>query len=125
MPAVASRLTLFVAVLFALAATVAVTPAASAAPQWAPADAATITPGVQTFTEGSQCTANFIFTDGTDVFIGQAAHCSGLGGSTETNGCLAASHPVGTPVEIDGASRPGIMVYNSWLAMQSRSETRD
>jgi len=97
-------------------------PSATAAPQWAPADSATITPGVQTYTDGAQCTANFIFTDGTDVFIGQAAHCSGTGGQTETNGCDSGSLPLGTEVEVDGASRPGVMVYNSWLAMQTTGE---
>jgi hypothetical protein len=93
------------------------------APNWAPAATATVHPGVQTFTAGAQCTANFVFYDTADVYIGQAAHCSGTGGSTETNGCTAGSLPVGTPVEIDGASRPGTMVYNSWLTMQARGET--
>jgi hypothetical protein len=96
---------------------------ADAAPTWAPAATATVHPGVQTFTDGAQCTANFVFTDGTNVFIGQAAHCSGTGGSTETDGCTSGSLPVGTPVEVSGASRPGTMVYNSWLAMQAAGET--
>jgi hypothetical protein len=96
---------------------------ASATPEWAPADQASVHPGVMTYTDGAQCTANFVFTDGTDVYIGQAAHCSGTGGATETDGCLAGSLPVGTEVEIDGASRPGVMVYNSWLAMQRANET--
>ncbi|HVE73598.1 MAG TPA: serine protease [Mycobacteriales bacterium] len=94
----------------------------AAAEPWAPAATATIKPGVQTFTEGAQCTANFVFTSGTDVFIGQAAHCSGTGGATETDGCLAGSHPINTPVRVTGASRPGTMVYNSWLTMQSVNE---
>ena len=42
-----------------------------------------------------------------NVYIGQAAHCSGTGGATETNGCDSGSLPIGTPVEIDGASQPG------------------
>lgn len=95
---------------------------ASAAPAWAPASTATVHPGVQTSTAGGQCTANFVFTDATDVYIGQAAHCSGTGGQTETNGCDAGSLDVGTPVEVDGASRPGTMVYNSWLTMQDVGE---
>jgi len=95
----------------------------SAAPTWAPPASATIHPGVQMFTNGAQCTANFVFTDSTGtVYIGQAAHCSGTGGDTETNGCTSASLPLGTPVTISGASRPGTMVYNSWLTMQSRGE---
>ncbi len=93
-----------------------------AAPTWAPAASAAIHPGVQTLTEGAQCTANFIFTEGATVYIGQAAHCSGTGGSTETDGCTSASLPVGTPVTVDGASQPGAMVYNSWLTMQAQGE---
>jgi hypothetical protein len=94
-------------------------PAASA---WAPAGQANIHPGVMTFTDGAQCTSNFIFTDAGSVYVGQAAHCSGTGGATETDGCNSGSLPVGTPVEIDGATRPGTMVYNSWLTMQARGE---
>jgi hypothetical protein len=94
-------------------------PSAGSAPVWAPADTATIHPGVQMFTDGAQCTANFIFTQGDAVFIGYAAHCAGTGGATETNGCDAGSLPLGTPVEIDGASQSGTLVYSSWLAMQS------
>jgi hypothetical protein len=96
--------------------------AASAAPTWAPASSAAIHPGVMTFTDGAQCTANFVFFDATDIYIGQAAHCSGTGGATETNGCDSGSLPVGTPVEVDGASQPGTMVYNSWLTMQAKGE---
>jgi hypothetical protein len=94
-----------------------------AAPTWAPASTATIHPGVQTLTEGAQCTANFVFTDGADVFIGQAAHCSGTGGSTETDGCTSGSLPIGTPVTVAGASQPGTLVYNSWITMQAQGET--
>jgi hypothetical protein len=90
---------------------------------WAPAATAAIHPGVQTVTAGGQCTANFVFTDGTKVFIGQAAHCSGTGGNTETNGCDSGSLPLGTPVTVGGASKPGHMVYNSWLTMQALGET--
>jgi hypothetical protein len=94
----------------------------SAALAWAPAPGA-VHPGVQTFTAGAQCTANFIYSDGANTYIGQAAHCSGTGASTETDGCLAESLPDGTPVEVTGASRPGTMVYNSWNAMQAAGET--
>jgi trypsin-like peptidase len=99
----------------------ALAPAAASA--WAPASGAAIHPGVMTFTDGGQCTSNFVFSDGSSVYLGQAAHCSGTGGATETNGCDSGSLPVGTPVEIDGASRPGTMVYNSWLTMQAKGET--
>ncbi|MCW2681308.1 MAG: serine protease [Frankiales bacterium] len=95
---------------------------APAVPAGAAHSGATIHPGVQTYTEGAQCTANFVFTNGADTFIGQAAHCSGTGGSTETDGCLAGSLPLGTKVEVDGATQPGTMVYNSWLTMQQVGE---
>jgi len=98
-------------------------PSASAAPTWAPAASAPIHPGVQTFTAGAQCTANFVFFDASNtVYIGQAAHCSGTGGNTETNGCTSGSLPIGTQVQVTGASQPGVMVYNSWLTMQGLHE---
>jgi hypothetical protein len=95
----------------------------SVAIAWAPAGQATVHPGVQVFTDGAQCTSNFVYEEGAEVFLGQAAHCSGTGGQTETDGCTSPSLPLGTPVEISGASRPGTLVYNSWLAMQADGET--
>jgi hypothetical protein len=108
------------AALAALACAVLAGPAA-AAPSWAPASTAAIHPGVQTFTNGAQCTANFVFYDASNVYLGQAAHCSGTGSSTDTNGCTSASLPLGTQVDI-GGSQPGTLVYNSWLTMQSHGE---
>jgi hypothetical protein len=90
---------------------------------WAPAGTATIHPGVQTFTAGAQCTSNFVFQEGSNVFLGQAAHCSGTGGETETNGCSSGSLPLGTPIEVTGASKPGTLAYNSWLQMQAQGES--
>jgi hypothetical protein len=100
---------------------VAISPSLASA--WAPVGQATVHPGVQVFTEGAQCTSNFVFQDSGSVYLGQAAHCSGTGGQTETNGCTSASLPLGTPVQVTGASRPGTLVYNSWLAMQAKGET--
>lgn len=108
-----------------LAVGVGLAPSARSAPVWAPASTATIHPGVMMYTGGAQCTANFIFTNGADVLIGYAAHCAGTGAATETNGCDAASLPLGTPVEIDGASQPGTLVYSSWLAMQAQPTRPD
>lgn len=99
-------------------AALALVPAAASA-----AGTGKIHPGVQTYTAGSQCTANFIYSDGVGTYIGQAAHCSGTGAATETDGCLAKSLPEGTPVEVGGASRPGTMVYNSWIRMQAARES--
>jgi len=94
----------------------------AAASAWAPAGTAPIHPGVQTFTAGAQCTSNFVFQEGSTVYLGQAAHCSGTGGQTETNGCTSASLPLGTPVEVTGSSKPGTLSYNSWLTMQAAGE---
>ena len=111
----------------ALACTVAATAAATLSPAvasaWAPAGSATIHPGVMTFTDGAQCTSNFVFTSGSTVYLGQAAHCSGTGAATDTNGCTSKSLPIGTPVDVTGASKPGTLVYNSWITMQANGET--
>jgi hypothetical protein len=97
--------------------------APSVASAWAPADTATVHPGVQVFTQGAQCTANFVYQDASNVYLGQAAHCSGTGAATDTNGCDSGSLPIGTPVDVTGADHPGTLVYNSWLTMQSKGET--
>lgn len=108
--------------------------AASAAPAaaWAPADNAPIHPGVQMYTNGSQCTANFVFSDGTgNTYVGYAAHCAGLGEATDTNGCQAGSVPLGTKVDfVEGGSLvsggtkvgSGTLAYSSWLTMQKNGE---
>lgn len=117
-----ARLALISAVWMAVSVIVLPTTAV-AEPTWAPIETATIHPGVQTFTDGAQCTANFVFFDANeDIYIGQAAHCAGLGAATETDGCLAESHPVGTPVEVDGASAMGTLAYSSWVTMQDNQE---
>lgn len=107
-------------------------PAPLAAPRWTPADRAPIHPGVQVVTGGNQCTSNFIFYETAtgpdrvqDVYLGMAAHCAGTGAATDTDGCLADSLPLGTPVQIAGATRPGVLAYSSWTTMQRIRERRD
>jgi hypothetical protein len=100
---------------------------------WAPADTAEIHPGTQMYTEGAQCTANFVYTDGAgNVYVGYAAHCAGTGAATDTNGCDAESLPLGTKVDfVEGGSLvgegtkvgSGTLTYSSWLTMQQRNET--
>jgi hypothetical protein len=107
----------------AIAALVVAGAVPAGASAWAPAATATIHPGVQTFTEGGQCTANFIYQDANGVYIGQAAHCASTGAATDTDGCLAGTQPLGTPVEVTGASRPGTLVYSSWVTMQANGES--
>jgi hypothetical protein len=95
----------------------------TAVPTWAPAATAEIHPGVQVVSPVGQCTANFVFYDSQDVYIGQAAHCTSTGGPTDTSGCTTPSLDLGTPIAIDGASQPGVLAYNSWIAMQAAGET--
>ena len=124
-----------------LVAAAAIGAPATAAPKkhartsWAPADTATIHPGVQMYTDGAQCTANFVFTNRAGAtFVGYAAHCAGTGAATDTNGCDAGSLPLGTKVDfVEGGSLVadgtrvgrGRLVYSSWLAMQKRGESDD
>lgn len=104
---------------------VAVAPFVEPAPAhaWTPLAQASIHPGVQTVTGNAQCTTNFVFRHGGDVLIGQAAHCAGTGPANETDGCIAKTRGLGIPVQIDGATRPGTLVYSSWITMQARRET--
>lgn len=90
-------------------------------PTWADTTTATIHPGVNTDTAGS-CTSNFIFYNGDNIYLGQAAHCASTGASTSTNGCTSTSLPEGTQVTITGASKPGVLAYSSWQRMQQRGE---
>ncbi|HEX6514974.1 MAG TPA: S1C family serine protease [Nocardioidaceae bacterium] len=106
---------------------------AEAQTSWAPADTAPIHPGVMMYTEGAQCTANFVYTDGAgNVYVGYAAHCAGTGAATDTNGCKAESLPLGTKVTFaeDGSLASegttvgtGTLAYSSWLTMQKNGET--
>lgn len=90
---------------------------AHAVPTWNPSGS--IRPGVQTVTAGGQCTANFVFYDSSNnIYIGQSAHCASTGGPTDTNGCTTGSQPLNTNVSVGGATRPGKLVYSSWIAMQ-------
>ncbi len=118
-----NRMVIVVALtLAALTAGIGLAPDARSASRWAAAPVATIHPGVQTRTPVGQCTADFVFFQGEDVFLGQAAHCAGTGAATETDGCDSGTLPLGIPVRIEGATRPGTMVYSSWIAMQSSGE---
>ena len=112
------------AVLMSLLLLAAPSPASAAVATWAPVSAATIRPGAATVTGYAVCTSNFVFTDSAgNVYLGLAAHCSSSADEWSLDGCTNETLPLGTPVRIAGASRPGVMVYNSWIAMQQRAET--
>lgn len=114
------------------AALVAAAPA-TAAPTWAPAGTAQIHPGTMMYTEGAQCTGNFVFTDASsNVYVGYAAHCAGTGAATDTDGCLSNSLPLGTKVTFnEGGSLigegtqvgSGTLVYSSWDTMDKIGTT--
>lgn len=132
-PGIRSALAGLAASVLAGASVLASAGTATAAPQWAPAGDATIHPGVQMYTEGGQCTGNFVFTDSADnIYVGYAAHCAGTGGATDTDGCQAGSLPLGTRVEfVKGGNLlfpgttlgEGTLAYSSWLAMDAAGTT--
>jgi hypothetical protein len=117
---------LFVTLACALALLGLQAPAAQAAP--------TITPGVQMFTKGAQCTGNFVFSDAAGrTYVGYAAHCAGKGAATDTNGCNTDSQPLGTTVRFaEGATLAtsgttlghGTLVYSSWRSMRAHGASR-
>ncbi|MBD8870235.1 hypothetical protein [Nocardioides donggukensis] len=133
-PGLARSLGGLVAVLTALPLLWVAGGAAAGGSRWAPADRATITPGVQMFTAGAQCTGNFVFTDRRGrVYVGYAAHCAGLGEATDTDGCATGSLPLGTRVRFasgaDLVSRGtthgfGRLAYSSWRTMAERGVRR-
>ncbi|HAM03772.1 MAG TPA: serine protease [Acidimicrobiaceae bacterium] len=102
----------------------------------------TVQPGIQLLvpqpgSSGSfaECTANFVYSNGVNTYIGMAAHCASTGSSTQTD-CTTPVLPDGTPVYIgegpvyldpsgtlsvgEDTQGPevGKMVYNSWVTMQ-------
>src|SRR5947207_14988129 len=68
-----------------------------------------IHPGVQTVTNGAQCTANFIYSAGATTYIGQAAHCPGTRAHTATHRCASGALPGGTLAHATAAAQPGVM----------------
>jgi hypothetical protein len=117
-----------------LGAALVAAPAAQAGTNgYAPADTARIHPGTMMYTDGAQCTANFVYTDASaNTYVGYAAHCAGLGAATDTDGCQAASLPLGTKVSfveggslVDGGTQvgTGTLAYSSWLTEKKLGTT--
>jgi hypothetical protein len=118
------RMGLLGAALASLVAMFGLAPADAA--KWATPANARIAPGMQLYADGSQCTANFVFTDGAgNAYIGQAAHCTSLGGSTDTDGCKTKSMPLGTVIEDVDGRRIGTLAYNSWITMRKVREQNE
>ena len=122
---IVAGLTAMVGILFPV---MAASGAGTAAHTWAPAASAEIHPGVQMYTDGAQCTANFVFTDRRNrVYVGYAAHCAAEGTATDTDGCRTEPLPLGTRVVFSRGGTlagPGTtvgrgrLVYSSWHTMQ-------
>src|SRR6476620_9354047 len=108
-----------------LPAEAAKTATTSTTAAYAPAATAKIHPGTMMYTDGAQCTANFVYTDGAgNTYVGYAAHCAGTGAATDTDGCSTQSLPLGTRVDFsnDGnlASEGtivghGTLAYSYWI----------
>ena len=81
-----------------------------------------IHPGVVVTSATGDCTANFVFANGVERYLGVAAHCVARY-VVPFQGCTTPAFPLGTKVTIDGASMPGELAYSSWGTMQRRGET--
>lgn len=92
--------------------------------KWASASTSTIRPGVTVVTnQSAACTSNFVFLDSAGrAYLGQAAHCSGKGEASDTNGCTTAALPLGTPVALGDSGVTGTLAYSSWNTMQKLKE---
>ena len=111
-------------VVLAVLVFVAAVPARPAAtrPAWAPAESATIHPGVRLTNYGRlECTSNFVFTDGVHAYLGMASHCAGQG--LRADGC-ADRTTVNEPIRVEGARHPGRIVYNAWSAQVLAKQAR-
>lgn len=134
MPALRLRHLVAVLALLPLLGTLLVaSPVADAGPRWASLASATIRPGVQMYTAGAQCTANYVFTDRAgNIYVGYAAHCAGKGQSSDINGCTTPTQPYGTRVDfVTGGNLfssgttvgTGTVAYSSWTSMHRLKTT--
>ena len=87
---------------------------------WAPANKATVHPGVLVTIAGVKCVAGFVMTDGHRVFVAVPGSCAGVDDGAPTDGCTAAQVPYGLKVTVQGARYRGRMAYSSYTEMQLR-----
>ncbi len=91
---------------------------------WPPMDQAGIRPGSRIQAALNQCTANFVFTGGDEVYLGLAAHCLTRAGRSGAS-CTTEAHGPGTPVLLPAGTRAGEIVYSSWHTMNENGEDPD
>ena len=68
--------------------------------------------------------SNFVFQDGVERLHRPGRPLLGHRRPDRHQRLHSGSLPIGTPVEVDGASKPGTLVYNSWLTMQAHGRDR-
>lgn len=96
----------------------------SQSPAFAEPNASQIRPGVLVSADGSSCTSNFIYVDGSgDYYIGAAAHCFSPDANSGRDSCETNNLPLGTAVNIENAAHSGSLYYSSWRSMQDNRET--
>lgn len=83
-----------------------------------------IRPGVRVSADGSGCTSNFLYKlNDTTVYLGVAAHCFSPDTNQNIDPCETNNLPIGfSQITIENASKPGVLVYTSWRAMQEVGE---
>ncbi len=117
-----NRQRLLLIALVAIASLLVTVTDAAAAPKWAPAESATIHPGVRvTNLGGLACSSNFVFANGSRAYLGMASHCTGQG--LKADGC-ADRTKVGELIRIEGARYLGQIVYDAWTAQLLANRAR-
>jgi hypothetical protein len=83
-------------------------------------------PGVGVNIADVNCRVGLMVRQGKVVYAAIPASCTALPlkEGTVQDGCVAATAPVGTPADVNGARKQPILVYNSFTYMQSRGMTR-
>lgn len=83
-----------------------------------------IRPGVEVVADGASCTSNFLYRlNAETVYLGVAAHCFSPDTNSGIDACETANLEIGfDQVIVENASRPAVLVYSSWRAMQEVGE---
>ena len=116
------RLKIAMACALALALVVAVLAPATAG-AWAPAGQATVHPGVHDLHRRRPVHLELRLHGRVERLPRPGRPLLGHRRPDRHRRLHSGSLPIGTPVEVDGASKPGTLVYNSWLTMQAKGET--
>lgn len=83
-----------------------------------------IRPGVEVVADGASCTSNFLYRlNAETVYLGVAAHCFSPDTNSGIDACETENLETGfDQVIVENASRPAVLVYSSWRAMQEVGE---